>query len=126
MSQCAPHAKLILTEQEEWINQIDERQLFIASANTPKKIGDCLTTNEAPPETFGPLALRAISLPSEVVNKLRKTGEQNPEVKESRIETQVGSQETSSSEMQGLHPTSINLGTINLRDGSPLLAVKDP
>ena len=116
LSQCAPLAKLVLVKQAEWIDQLNEREVFVASANTSKKIGDCLTSNEALPETFGPLELRAISLPSEVVNKLRKTSEEDASSKESKLQTQITSLATNSSEMHGLHPTSINLGTKNLRD----------
>ena len=73
LSQCAPHARLVSTTKEGWADQLKDRQLFVASSNTPKKIGDCLTADEELPATFGPLVLRTISLPKDVVNSLRKT-----------------------------------------------------
>ena len=116
LSQCVPHAQLLDANQGEWVNELNDRQAFVASANTSKKIGDRLSANEAPPETFGPLALRAISLPTEIVDTLKRSDQSEAELEGVSSQTKVTTPEYNSSQMHGLHPTSLNLGTGNLRD----------
>ena len=124
LSQCVPHAQLLNENQGQWVNELNDRQAFVASANTSKKIGDRLSTDQAPPETFGPLSLRAISLPTEVVDTLKRSNQSEAELQGINNQTKSASPEYNSSKMHGLHPTSINLGTGNLRDRISLTSGK--
>ena len=63
LTQCVGHAQLVPANPKEWTDDLKDRTLFVASANSANEIGDVLGFNNSPPETSGPLALRPISLP---------------------------------------------------------------
>ncbi|MEN9541553.1 MAG: hypothetical protein RLZZ459_1644, partial [Cyanobacteriota bacterium] len=110
----------------EALRQIDsENEVFVASANSAAAIGDQLDSESALPEAKGPLPLRLISLPTPLMAELRQGRQPLPEA-ETHTTAEPSAAPSSSSHLQQLHPSSLQLGRTSLRDTLQLIRGEGP
>jgi subfamily B ATP-binding cassette protein HlyB/CyaB len=113
----------------EAIRHLDpERELFVASANSPAAIGDQLDSESLLPEANGPLPLRLISLPTSLMAELRQ-GRQPQAASEETQQPQAdepGPAAGAGSSLAQLQPSSLQLGRANLRDSLTLIRGQGP
>ena len=115
LSQAAGVATLVPASAEA-LRPIDaECEVFVASANSAAAIGDQLDSESALPEANGPLPLRLISLPTNLMAELRQ-GRQPLRDTDPQATPEPATTVAGSSNLQQLHPSSLQLGLSSLRD----------
>jgi ATP-binding cassette subfamily B protein len=125
LSKAAEVAGLV-NDSAEALRQIDtDSEVFVASANSAAAIGDQLDSESALPEARGPLPLRLISLPTHLMAELRQ-GRQPLREAEAHTTAEPSEPLASSSNLQQLHPSSLQLGRTSLRDTLQLIRSEGP
>ena len=113
LGKCMQYASVMQSEQI--IDIPENTQIYVSSANSSKEVGSVFSKDDEL-KAQGPLPVRLICLPKQLINELRQGKDNNATSNEVSGDMPIPDQTSSTATLAAIHPTSLDLGRKTLKN----------